>query len=136
MFRRRRKTKPEVESHLRDALLSFRRTLSLVEEAKETLSAAAPGGRAAGVPLAEALAGFEQGLREAYASMPSWRRPQVMEAWTACRLSLEEAGRRAERFRLADPPEGYEQLYGELGDLMEPLDAFADAFDRFRELGV
>jgi hypothetical protein len=107
-----------------------------VDEAKGTLASAAPGGRSAGVLLAEALAGFEQGLREAYASAPSWRLPEVMEAWNVCRASLEEAGRRAERFRLGDPPESYGQLYGELGDLMEPLDAFADAFERFRELGV
>lgn len=107
-----------------------------VEEAKNGLSAAAPGGRSAGIPLAEALAAFEQGLRDASASMPAWRRPEVAEVWTACQEGLQEAGGRAECLRLGDAPDGYEQLYGELGDLMEPLDSFIRAVERFRELGL
>jgi hypothetical protein len=135
MFRRR-KAERSADAALRDALAILRRTATLVEEAKRGLVAAAPAGRSAGIPLAEALAAFEQGLDEAAASMSPWRRPEVIEAWDACMMGLEEAGRRAERLRLGDPPEGYEQLYGELEDLMEPLDAFAGAFERFRKLGV
>jgi len=110
--------------------------VAAVEEAKEALAAAAPGGRSSGAPLAEALAAFDECLGEARGSMPSWRRPGLDEVWGACRRGLEEAMRRAERFRLGDTPEGYEQLYGELADLMEPLDAFAVALDRFHELGL
>ena len=107
-----------------------------MEAAKESLAAAAPRGRSAGVPLAEALAGFEQGLRDASASMPGWRRAAVEEGWSSCRRALEEAGKRAERLRVGEAPEGYEVLYGELGDLMEPLDAFAATLERFHELGL
>src|SRR5436309_2337850 len=106
-----------------------------VEEAEQSLASAAPGGRSAGVPLAEALAGFERCLREASASMASWRRPELEASWNACRQGLDEADRRAERFRLGEAPGGYEELYGELGDLIDPLDAFASAVERFRELG-
>jgi hypothetical protein len=133
---RSRKPKPDVRADLRDAFVRFRQTVAAVEAAKESLAAAAPTGRSAGVPLAEALAGFDQGLREASASMPGWRRPEVEEAWSSCRRALEEAGRRADRLRVGDAPEGYEALYGELGDLMEPLDAFAAALERFREHGL
>jgi hypothetical protein len=133
---RSRKRRPDVGADLRDAFVRFRQTVAAVEAAKESLTAVAPGGRSAGVPLAEALAGFDQGLRDAWASMPEWRRPEVEEAWSSSRRALEEAGRRAERLRVGDTPEGYEALYGELGDLMEPLHAFAAALERFRQLGL
>ncbi|HEX9411337.1 MAG TPA: hypothetical protein VF986_06565 [Actinomycetota bacterium] len=135
MFRSR-KPKPDVGADLRVAFVRFRQTVAAVEAAKDSLAAAAPRGRSAGVPLAEALAGFEQGLRDASASMNEWRRADVEEAWISCRRALEEAGRRSDRLRVGDAPQGYEALYGELGDLMEPLDAFAAALERFRELGV
>jgi exonuclease VII small subunit len=133
---RRRKLRRDVSPDLREAFVRFRRTVAAVEEAKETLAAAAPRGRSSGVPLAEALAAFEQGLRDASASMPSWRRPEVENVWRACGQGLEEASRGAEGFRMAEMPKGYEQLYGELADLMEPLDAFAAALERFRDLGL
>ena len=55
----------------------------------------------------------------------------------SCGSALAEARRRAEDLRLNGAPESYEQLYGTLGDLMEPLDqAFSDALERFRALGA
>ena len=135
MFRRK-KPGPNVDGDLHDAFVRFRQTVAAVEAAKESLAAAAPRGRSAGVPLAEALAGFEQGLRDASASMPGWRRAAVEKVWGSCRRALDEASRRAERFRVGQAPEGYEALYGELGDLMEPLDAFAATLERFHELGL
>lgn len=134
MFRRR-KARPAVSAELRDLFVSFRRTVAAVEAAKRSLAAAAPHGRSPGVPLAEALAGFEEGLREASASMASWRRPEVEKEWHACSEGLDEALRRAERLRLGAAPEGYEHLYGELEDLMDPLEAFASAVERFRQVG-
>lgn len=114
---------------------AFRRTVEVVEGAKRALAAAAPGGRSPGAALAEALAAFEEGLREARAGMVEWQAPEVEEAWSECSAAMDEALHRAERLRLGDVPEGYEQLYGILGDLMDPLDAFARALARFRALG-
>jgi hypothetical protein len=118
------------------ALPAFRAALASVEDARAALAAAAPAGRGAGLPLAEAIMGFEAGLLAARERMAGWRVPAVSSEWDGCRRALEEAGRRAERLRLGTEPDGYEQLYGALGDLLEPLDAFARARDRFQELGV
>jgi hypothetical protein len=133
VFRRRR---PPIglQPDLRRAFEAFRLTLGEVEEAKRALAAAAPGGRTAGVPVAGALAAFEEGLARARASMQEWRRPEVDAAWSACTEGLEEAARRAEELRLGGTVEGYEQLYGRLADLIEPLDAFGVALDRFSRL--
>jgi hypothetical protein len=133
VFRRRRRT--QVSPEARAAFQAFRRTLDTVEEAKGRLAAAAPGGRRAGVPLAEALAGFEEALAEAAASMGGWRTSALEDVWLSCSEGLGEAARRAEGLRLGDAPEGYERLYGVLGDLMAPLEAFAAAAERFRALG-
>jgi hypothetical protein len=134
MFRKRLASR--VRPELVRASRAFQGTLAWVEEAKRRLASAAPGGRSAGIPLAEALAGFEEGIRQAEGTMTAWRTPEVDEAWSACTAALEESLRRAEGLRLGETPEGYEQLYGTLGDLMDPLEAFAVALDRFRTLGA
>jgi hypothetical protein len=133
MFRRRR---DGALGETVSAFAAFRAALASVEEAKAALASAAPTGRRAGRPLAEAIMGFESGLRQAREQMPGWREPSVFGEWGECLSALEEAGRRAERLRLGATPDGYEKLYGALGELLEPLEAFAKARGRFRQLGV
>lgn len=122
--------------HVRQAAAAFAWTVELVEEGKEALSTAAPTGRRPGAPLASALAAFESSLTRASESMPPWRIPEVEDGWSSCMNALEESSRRAERLRLEENPEGYEQLYGLLSDLMTPLEAFGAALECFRELGL
>ena len=98
-----------------------------LEEAKASLLSAAPSRRGPGLPLAQALAGFEDGLRGARERMPGWRSPRTEEAWQACHQALELAARRAEHLRLEASPDGYEELYSALGDILDPLDAFEQA---------
>jgi hypothetical protein len=86
------------------------------------------------VALAEGLAGFEINLREAEGAMPDWRAPEVETTWQLCMEALMESFRRAEALRLGEAPVGYEHLYAVLGDLMEPLEAFAAAAGSFRKL--
>jgi hypothetical protein len=131
VFRKRRSPpRPEVL----EAFEAFRQTVDLVEDAKGRLAAAAPGGRRVGIALAEALSGFEEGLRASASAMADWRLAEVEDVWSACSAALDESLRRAERLRLGEVPEGYEQLYGTLADLMDPLDAFAAALQRFRAI--
>ncbi len=116
---------------LQKVLEGFRSTVALVERAKTEVVAAAPTGRGPGRPVAEALAAFEAFLAEARSTMPAWRSRPFDADWTACSRALDEAGRRAELLRLEGSPVGYEELYGVLGDLLEPLEAFGVARDRF-----
>src|SRR5262245_857704 len=130
MFRRPRAIRPE----LADAHAAFASCAQTVAEARRALSAAAPSGRTAGVPLAAALAEFEELVADAGDAMPGWRRPEVEDAWRACSAGLERAAERAEELRLAGTPAGYEELYGVLDDVMAPLDAFVPAEEAFRPL--
>jgi hypothetical protein len=139
VFRRRRAARGAAPSAVGQdegvpaAVPAFWRCLEHVEASKAALAAAAPGRRSEGVALAEALAAFETGLREAERLMPGWRMSWTEESWQMCRSALQESLASAEALRLGTPPEGYEQLYATLGDLMEPLDAFALALERLRD---
>jgi hypothetical protein len=127
----------EVPDDLRRAGQAFASTLACVEDAKASLVSSVRAGRAPGAPLAEALAGFESGLAEADALMPSWRAAEVEEVWGRCTTGLAHARRRAGTFRTAgDPPGVYEELIAALEDLMDPLDPFEDAANAWRSLGV
>lgn len=99
--------------------------IAAVEDAKRELVTAVPSPR--GVPgrhLAEALALFEDGLREATALIreagPSTSGRDVLLS------AIEESLGRAERLRLEAPALDYETLVGILADLMEPLDVFGE----------
>jgi len=116
----------------------FARFLALIptlERAKAALTASIPGTRLPGRPLAESLLEFEEGLREVRRGMDAWRAPEVEEAWLRASEGLGEAMALAARVRTqAAGPEGFEQLIGLVGDLIQPLEPFSAAADRFREL--
>lgn len=93
---------------------------------------AMPSTRSAGLPLAEALARFEEELGAAATSMASWRRQEIDAAWRAADTGLREAMSRAARLRTHAPdPGGFEGLIGLIGDLLAPLEVFAGARDAF-----
>ncbi len=129
--------RPAVAPELRRAGEAFASTLASVEGAKAALVTAVRSGRAPGAPLAEALAGFELGLADASVSMDAWRVPDLGTAWHACSAGLDGARVRAEELRLrGDPPRVYEELVAALEELMDPLEPFEGAAERFRALGV
>jgi hypothetical protein len=130
---RRKRTTPEVQASF-DA---FRDVLAHLEPAKAALTDVMPTTRMPGRPLPDALAEFEEGLHRAEERMPAWRTPELEPEWMACEHGLGAATDRARRFR-EDAPElgGFEGLIWAVEELMAPLDAFATAAERFRELGA
>jgi hypothetical protein len=97
--------------------------LNDVERAKEALLQAVPSPRGhARRSLAEALVGFEEALTHAVGSLKRWEDARA----PALGAAVEDALGRAERLRLNAPSLDYEGLVTVLGDLMEPLDIFAE----------
>ena len=115
-----------------DVVAAFGRVVEAIERAKEILLSAVPRGRGSSVPLAEALWGFESGIAEAREAMSGWRTPETENDWVACHSALGRSASAAEALRLGEPPDGYEELYGRLDELLEPLDSFSVAAERFR----
>lgn len=129
MLRRRR-----LPSDLAGAFDGFLATVEPVERAKGSVVAGVPTGRSPGLPLAEALVGFEEGLREAQRRMPAWRVESVQTEWTACAAAIFESLRLAESLRLGAPELGFEALLAAVADLIAPLEAFERAAERFGDL--
>jgi exonuclease VII small subunit len=130
---RRKQLSPELEA----SFAAFRRVLDLIEPAKAALTEVMPTTRLPGRPLPDALLEFEEGVARARGLMPAWRAEAVEPAWTACDQGIDEALRRARRLR-EEAPElgGFEGLIWAVEELLGPLEVFASAAARFRELGA
>jgi hypothetical protein len=130
MFRRRR-----LPSELEEPFEAFRALLRPLERARAVLTEAVPTTRLPGRPFADVLAEFESLLREVEPAMAGWHATALEQEWSACSRRLHDALALAERVRLgATTPDGFEGLIGTIGDLLAPLDAFAAAAERFRDL--
>jgi len=129
MFRRR------LPRQLERPFEAFRALLGPLERARSVLTEAVPTTRLPGRSFAEVLSEFEVLLREIEPAMDGWRTPELEEEWSACSRGLYEALSVAERVRLGViGPAGFEGLIGMIGDLLAPLDPFATAAERFRDL--
>jgi hypothetical protein len=111
---------------------AFAEAVERIERGKAALVSAVPTARTEGTPLAEALQAYEAGLRGARQAMERWRTPEMEGSWQECSAGLDEAARRAERLRLEAPSLDFEGLVMVLGDLIAPLEPFADAARRLR----
>jgi hypothetical protein len=130
MFRRK-----QLPEELRSALDALRTVVAEIEAAKDTMTRTVPTTRLPGTPLAEALATLEEHLGRARELMPSWRHPEVEDEWLACEAGIDDALGRAAGLR-KDPPElgGFEGLIWAVDQVLEPLEAFEAAAERFRSL--
>jgi hypothetical protein len=127
----------ELPAELQPAFRAFSRVLEAIEPAKAAVADALPGTRLPGRPLNDALVEYRAGIERAEARMAAWRRPEVETEWRACAAGLRVAGERAAALLSADEdPEGFEALLGTVQGLIEPLDPFVAAAERFRSLKV
>ena len=130
MFRRKRLS-PELDA----ALAHLRVVVEQVEAAKQAMTGTVPSTRSAGTPLAEGILELEHRLAVAQELMPAWRHPDLEDEWRACDEGIRESLDRARQLR-EDTPElgGFEGLIWIVDRLLEPLEAFEAAADRFRTL--
>jgi hypothetical protein len=127
MFRKRR-SDPLPDTIRR----GFAVAAGLVDEAQRALIAAVPTSRNSGVPLTKALDSFIAALRPLDDAMPAWRDERVAHEWTKCSDGIREARDQAIAFQIIGVELTFEQLNARLGDVLYPLEAFADAERDFR----
>jgi hypothetical protein len=130
VFRRKR-----LPDELQEPLESLRAVAVEIEAAKRAMTGTVPSTRSAGTPLAEGIHELEGRLAAALELMPLWRRAELESEWRACDAGIAESLERARQLR-EDPPElaGFEGLIWAVDRLLEPLEAFEAAADRFRTL--
>jgi hypothetical protein len=124
-----------VPDELVGPLHGLRTVVAEVEGAKRAMTGTVPSTRSAGTPLAEGILELEGRLLAAQELMGAWRHPDVEDEWRACHEGIGESLDRARRLR-EDPPElgGFEGLIWAVDQLLEPLEAFEAAAERFRTL--
>jgi hypothetical protein len=125
----------ELPAALRPSYVAFQRVLDEIEPAKSGLADVLPGTRLPGRPLTDAVGEYRDRLQRAVSGMPGWRCPELESEWTACAAGLALGVDRAVRvLALDDDPVGFEGLLGTVEQLMDPLDPFVAAEERFRSL--
>jgi hypothetical protein len=125
----------ELPAHLVARFRAFTAVLDEIEPGKAGVADVLPGTRLPGRPLRDAVEEYRRRLGDARPLMPPWRCPDLEDEWQACSAGLDRAIDRAERL-LAAPadPEGFEPLLGTVEQLLDPLEPFAAAEERFRRL--
>lgn len=128
----RRKRIPE---DLRGPLEGLRTVVAEVEAAKRAMTGTVPTTRLPGTPLAEAVVELEERLGAARELMPAWRHREIESEWRACDEGIAASLRRAAELR-EEAPElgGFEGLIWVVDRVLEPLEAFEAAAERFRSL--
>jgi len=127
----------ELPPDLRPAFRAFSEVVDAIEPAKAAVADVLPGTRLPGRPLNDAVAEYRAGIDRARTGMGAWRRPEVEAEWQACAAGLETAADRASALTgHEDDPVGFEGLLWTVQELIEPLDPFVAAAERFRDLRV
>ena len=127
----------ELPQDLLPAFDAFNDVLGAIEPAKAAVADVLPGTRLPGRPLNDALPEYRAGIDQAREGMAAWRRPELEAEWQACAGGLEVAADRATLLtQHQDDPAGFEGLLGTVQALIEPLDPFVAAAERFRSLRV
>jgi len=125
----------ELPTELRGSHDAFHAVLEEIEPAKAGLVDVLPSTRLPGRPLNDAVGEYRTRLVRATSAMAAWRRPEVEDVWQACTQGLAQGIERATRLLESDAdPHGFEGLLGTVEQLMDPLDPFAGAEERFRAL--
>ena len=127
----------ELPPELQPAFRAFSEVVDAIEPAKAAVAEVLPGTRLPGRPLNDALAEYRAGIERARAGMDGWRRPEVEAEWQACAAALDLAVARSRALASQkDDPDGFEGLLWTVQGLIEALDPFVAAAERFRSLRV
>ena len=127
----------ELPAELEPAFQAFSEVLDAIEPAKAAMADVLPGTRLPGRPLNDALAAYQADIQRARERMAAWRRPELEAEWDACAAGLRVGADRAAALLAADDaPEGFEALLWTVQALIEALDPFVAAAERFRSLRV
>jgi hypothetical protein len=119
-----RKRKPD--PHLAEMRRAFSIVAAHVDRAQRALLASIPTARDPGIPVAQALKGFGAALNDATGAMAEWQDERLIEVWTRCSDALREARDEAEKLRVQTGNLTFEQLNARVGDVLYPLETFAD----------
>lgn len=116
---------------------AFEQQATRVESARRALLSCLPVGRVNPAPVPVGLDLLRDELHAVRAQLTRWRVPQMSGEWEGCRAAIEESlEAMLTAHRVAQSSTELEELLGAVGDVIEPLDAWADAERAWRGLRV
>ncbi|MEX0592921.1 MAG: hypothetical protein WD358_08860 [Nitriliruptoraceae bacterium] len=120
--------KPDLPPRHLDAWWGFVDCADVIEGGRRVLLGTLPTGRVEPAPITVGTAALRRALDDARAWMPAWRLDELAADWDSCQASLDEALMAADELEnVAASTDELEELLGAVQDVIEPLDAFADA---------
>jgi len=120
--------KPDLPSQHHDAWWGFVDCADVIEGGRRVLLGTLPTGRVEPAPITVGTAALRRAIDDARAWMPAWRLDELADDWDSCQASLNEALKAADELETVAASTGeLEELLGAVQDVIEPLDAFADA---------
>lgn len=118
---------------LQPAWRAFLDCAAVIEGGRRTLLGTMPVGRVEPTPVGLGVDAMATAITDARGWMGDWRLPEVEDDWRDCMAALDEAERGLPEVRtVAASTSELEELQETVLDVIEPLDAFADAERAFR----
>lgn len=131
-MRLRRRREPLPEEHL-PAWQAFLDCAAVIEGGRRTLLGTLPVGRVEHTPIGLGVDAMAAALEDAEGWMDGWRVDGLEDEWQDCLDAMHEARGNLDEVRsVAAETDELEELQEAIGEVIAPLDAFADAEQSWR----
>lgn len=125
--------KPPLPADRHDAWRAFLDCADVVEGGRRVLLGTLPTGRVEPAPVGVGLAALDRALADARGWMGRWHLHELEDAWRDCHVALDQAEAGLDEVReVAASSSELEELLEAVGEVVAPLDAFADAEREWR----
>jgi hypothetical protein len=122
------RSRKHIPVELQPAWEAFRAQAVRVEQARSALLSCLPVGRVDPVPVPVGLDLVRDELRAVAAGLSEWRHDAIAVHWRACEAAVAEAlAAVPEAHRVAASSTELEELLDAVSEVVEPLDAWAEA---------
>lgn len=127
-----RRTSALPEAH-HDAWRAFLDCAEVIEGGRRLLLGTLPTGRVEPAPIGVGVDALERAIADARGWMDGWKLPELEAEWEDCHDALDQAEAGLDEVRAtAAATSELEELLEAVQDVIEPLDAFADAEREWR----
>lgn len=123
-----RRSRDPLPDDLLPAWQAFLDCAQVIEGGRRTLLGTMPVGRVEPTPVGLGVDAMAAALDDAEGWMDAWRVAPLEDAWQDCATAIDEARESLGEVRqVAADTDELEELQEAVGEVVEPLDAFADA---------